>query len=332
MKIIKTAFSLLSALICHIQGYAQTDSAYARINVYDPSNFKEIYLPQHKFSNPTIDFDRMVDDFIPEAKTTLKNQYENHTLNGKIKKITKFKKYPKEDQKQIIETHFFNQEGFLVKINSMVTMYTYLHYDSQNRLIRKETVRDSDTLKIKKYSYNNKNQITGYMESYMEQGKLKYGHWEVIYDPDNHSILVNAVQPDRKPLLIKKYIYDGNKVKLENYMDGVLLQNTGHEFVYSENNNLISRKSREYSSFFSYDKHHRNTKEVNIMIGKTWDVHTKKYDKNGYITHFSYENPVSKDSGSTKFKYDKFNNKIYEASGPDVKINPYEYFYEIEYY
>lgn len=112
----------------------------------------------------------------------------------------------------------------------------------------------------------------------------------------------------------------------------ILLQNTGHEFVYSENNNLISRKSREYNSFFCYDKRHRNTKEVNIMIGKTWDVHTKKYDKNGYITHFSYENPVSKDSGSTKFKYDKFNNKIYEASGPDVKINPYEYFYEIEYY
>jgi hypothetical protein len=330
VKINKTALSFLSILLFFIKGYAQSDSIYAKVNVYEPANFKEVYLPQHTFLNPSIDFNRMSDNFIPEAKTSLPNQYENHTLNGKIKKITKFYKYPKE--KRIADIHYFNSKGLLEKVNFMVFTNVHYHYDIQNRLIRKETIRDKDTLNIRQYSYNNKNQITEYRESHFEKGQRRDAHWAIIYEPENNSIFVNYVQPDQKTILVRKIKYDGNKVKSEEYSNGKLFPEANVEFIYSENNNLISRKSHQYNYFYSYDKQHRNTKEVNIRIGKTWDVSTKSYDKNGYITHFYHENPVSKSSGSPKFQYDKFNNKIYEASGPDISVNPYEYIYEIEYY
>ncbi|MDR2238383.1 MAG: hypothetical protein LBE92_19835 [Chryseobacterium sp.] len=330
MKIAKTVLSLVSAIFCYIQGNAQSDSIYARINVYEPAQFKEVYLPQHQFVNPTLDFSNMVDDFIPEAKSPLPNQYENRTLNGKIKKITKFRKFPKETEKQMVDIHFFNKNGFLEKVNFMFNSNTYFHYDTRNRLIRKETLRENDTLNIRQYAYNDKNQITRYTESYFEKGKRRDGPWGIVYEP--HSILLNSLQPDGTSRLVVKYTYDGNKVKTENYADGAVLQNTGHEFIYSENNNLISRKSREYNTFFCYDRYNRRTREISIMLGKTWDVRTRTYDKNGSIIRFSHENPVSKLSGSTEFRYDQFRNKIYEASGPDVTVNPYEYFYEIEYY
>ncbi len=332
MKTIKSILTLVSGFLCYIHGYAQADSVYAQIKDYKPANFKDVYIPDHKFVNPTIDFNNMVDDFVPEAKAPLPNQYENHTWKGKIKKITKYRKHSKETEKRISEIHFFNREGFLTEMNFLVTTNVYFHYDNRNRLIRKEAIRDSDTLNMRQYTYNDKNQITGYTESFFEKGKRRDSRWEVVYDPGNRSILMNAPQPDGKSILIKKYIYDGNKVKTENYADGALLPDTGHEFVYSENNNMISRKSKEYNNFFSYDQYNRKTREVSIMPGKTWDVQTKTYDRNGYVIRSSYENPVNKTSGSMSYKYDRTGNKVYETSIPDSNGNFYESFYEIEYY
>ena len=333
MKIIKPILTLVFALLCYIHGYAQADSVYAQIKDYKPANFKEVYLPNHKFVNPTIDFNRMVDDFVPEAKVTLPNQYEERNWNGKIKKITRFNKYPNDPQKQVVDSYFYNKEGLLIKRNFHTTTNVHFHYDTQNRLIRKETVRnDSDTLNMRQYSYNNKNQVTEYIESLFENGKRRSAHWKVDYDPGNHTILVYAVQADQKLLLVRKLTYNGNKVKSEEYMDGKLFADAGVEITYSENNRMISRNSNQYSYFYSYNKLGQNIKEINIRNGKTWDADTKTYGKNGYMTHLSHENPVSKSSRVIRYTFDSFNNKIYEASGPDANTNFYEYFYEIEYY
>ena len=309
---------------------AYSDSVYGNINTYELSQFEDIYIPNHPFLNPTLDLDL---NFQPTNDLSIFNSFGNYAIKGKVKKVTKFKKYEYSDHKKLDSYTVFNTDGLKTMTNESGYIESYFYYNEKNQMIRWERIVNNDTLYIKEFSYNSRNQlIKSDKTQFRENGTSIKSSWIIAYDLQNKPIALKYAYANGQLDVIKNITYDHNIVKIESLNNGKSIGTK--ELVFSSNSHLIKSKFSNYTIFYSYNEKGQCVKEIVFINDIINNIRTKIFDENGSQTKSIFEEPNSdkKEIHFTTFKYDRFNNKTYEYSSDNVTKNTYEFFYEVEYF
>lgn len=282
-----------------------SDSIYLNVDETNIENFKDVYIENFTFPNPTLDME-LSNKFQP---TSDKLFYDKYKINGKVKKITTYTKFYEKGDKQFYSYSLYDENGLKTMTNEQGHINVYFFYDSKNRLSKKIRVVNNDTLFNYDYEYNDRNQL------------IKYDNSVIEYDKQHRPVFI-----EYNPKYRNSIIYDNNIVKV----------NT-NEYVYSENYNRIKEIFGKHIVFNSYNNNNELIKKVTFINKKLNSIQYFEYNQKGDIIRHTFQFAIDKVNGTKseqiyKYEYDDLGNKIYENSSGSITNSTTEYFYEIEYY
>lgn len=301
-----------------------SDNIYYEIDETDTENFEDVYLQNFSFENPTVNsFSMSLRIFEP----TTENNFANYQVNGQIKKITEYVKYPKDKDKRIKSYTLYNEKKLKTLSNESGYISVHYDYDSKNRLFKQLRMVNNDTTSSYFFKYNERNQLTEFITV---QQRNEF-HYKVEYDKEHRPIKIKNEDPKATQYEI---FYDKNIVRTKETYGKYI---TEKEYVYSENNNLIKEIFSNYKVFNSYNSNHQLIKKVTFIDEKLNNIQYFDYNEKGDLIHHSFQFSIDKINGTkaediSKYKYDEWDNIIYKITSGTISANTTEYFYEIEYY
>lgn len=302
-----------------------SDNIYYEIDETDIENFEDVYLQNFSFENPTVNsFSMSLRIFEP---TTDNNFVNYQKVNGQIKKITEYVKYPKDKDKRIKSYTIYNEKKLKTLSNESGYINVHYDYDSENRLSKQLRMVNNDTTSSYFFKYNERNQLTEFITV---QQKNEF-HYKVEYDKEHRPIKIINEDPKATQYEI---FYDKNIVRTKETYGKYI---TEKEYVYSENNNLIKEIFSNYKVFNSYNSNHQLIKKVTFIDEKLNSIQYFDYNEKGDLIRHSFQFSIDKINGTkaediSKYKYDEWDNIIYKITSGTISANTTEYFYEIEYY
>jgi hypothetical protein len=226
-----------------------------------------------------------------KSETGKKNDLKEHNLFGKVKSV---KQYPA-----------------ISKINGSVF---YMFYNPSGKL-NKTFQSDKDFISTITFEYNKDGKKTAENINTIFQGHPSPHKFTYEYNDKGNLILVKVYRcnPHLEIEHTTEHIYNSSDIQTEEieYNDKNIKNNI-KKLKYDDSGNLIEQKW--------YD-----SKGLNSII-------TIKYDKNGNITtrKVIHTDATKESSVTYNFKYDKYNNEIYEEVLSADKSTFHTYLYEYD--
>lgn len=117
--------------IAYSQNNISPDTLYLNIDENNIENFEDVYIENFSFKAPTFNPELGNDKFLNSSSNI---HFKRDDLSGLIKKVSKFVKYPSNDEKHLQSFTIYNKRGLKSQLNEKGYIKTYFYYDSKDRL------------------------------------------------------------------------------------------------------------------------------------------------------------------------------------------------------